>query len=573
MALRKSGPLPSVLTLVAVFFGTLVVLGWFMDRELMFFDEGVSFTAAREEMHGAVIHRDYHTFYGPGLPMLLHWLWRLAPWEFLAGRAVGLLAYALWAVLLYAGLAGHARPWLRLAAIASFVLGIAAYQGNLVLPVLAGIAGVGGALLVLRGVASGRVWPFAAAGVLGGVATLLRYDAGAFIAAATMLGYLLCCWRGYGQPVTPAAWFGRSLAYAAGLLAVVAPAIAWFAAHASFADFNRDILDYSLHLYAANRQLPLPTPGHIRHLPADAGVYLPLMAAAAAAFCIIRAERGAVRSTATRLESALPRETLALLTLFGSLSFMLFFKGAVRMSWTHMLMAFTCAAFVLPVVIEQGLARSGRAGRVAAMGLLLVLLGPHAAAATQTALANRARPGHPLLGPFLVARLGGYPEAPPGCRVTPATRFQHFTAKEWRAVTLLGQLTAPDERVYFGTDRHDKAFANEVGLYFASGRRPGTRWYQLDPGLTTRADIQQEMIADLARNRVRWIVLDSTYTAYREPNASAVPSNVRLLDDWIAAHYHPVGRFEEFTFLLRRGEPRPPLPPVSRCGIERVGGA
>jgi hypothetical protein len=81
------------------------------------------------------------------------------------------------------------------------------------------------------------------------------------------------------------------------------------------------------------------------------------------------------------------------------------------------------------------------------------------------------------------------------------------------------------------------------------------------------------MIADLARNRVRWIVLDSTYTAYREPNASALPSNVRLLDDWIAANYRPVGRFEEFTFLLRRGESLPPLPPVSRCGIEPVGGA
>ena len=568
-----------VLSLALVFAGTVLVLGWFMDRELMFFDEGVSFTAAREAMHGAVIHRDYHTFYGPGLPMLLGWIWQVVPWQFLAARAFGLICYGVWAVLLHAGLAGHARPWLRLAAVASFVCGIAAYQGNLVLPVLAGIAAVGGALFVLRGIATARHWPFLAAGALAGVAALLRYDAGAFVAAATMAGYLLCCWRGYGAPVSVAGWLGRSLVYAAGLLLVVGPFIVWFASVATFADFNRDILDYSLRLYARNRQLPLPSPGHIRHLPGDAGVYLPLIAAAVAAYWVVRADRGAARPAAAApvtdpapapTTTRLPQPTQALLTLFGCLAFALFFKGAVRMSWVHMLMAFTCAAFVLPVAIEQWLARPGRPARAQAAALLLGLVGPHAAAAAQTALLNRARPGHPLLGPFLLARAAGYPEAPPGCLTSRATRFEDFTPKEWRLVNLIGRVTAPGERIYLGTDRHDKAFANEVGLYFAVDRRPGTRWYQLDPGLTTRADIQREMIADLAHNRVRWIVLDSTYTAYREPNASAVPSGVRLLDEWIGRNYRAVGRYAEFTFLLRNGEPQPQLPPVDRCGIEAV---
>lgn len=110
----------------------------------------------------------------------------------------------------------------------------------------------------------------------------------------------------------------------------------------------------------------------------------------------------------------------------------------------------------------------------------------------------------------------------------------------------------PGEPVFVGAGRHDKLFVNDMALYFASARRPGTRWYHFDPGLQTRADIQLQIIGDLDRNGVRWVVQDSSADHVMEPNASSVSSGVFLLDRYLRQAFTPVAQFGPYTIGLRK---------------------
>jgi hypothetical protein len=107
------------------------------------------------------------------------------------------------------------------------------------------------------------------------------------------------------------------------------------------------------------------------------------------------------------------------------------------------------------------------------------------------------------------------------------------------------------ERLLIGTARHDKIFVNDNMLYFAAQRLPATHWHHYDPGLQTRADIQNDMVAELEKQKVRYIVLLSEWDNVMEPNASALSSGVSILDDYIRLHYEIAARYGTISILTR----------------------
>ena len=52
-------------------------------------------------------------------------------------------------------------------------------------------------------------------------------------------------------------------------------------------------------------------------------------------------------------------------------------------------------------------------------------------------------------------------------------------------------------------------------MYWLSGRPIGVKMFQLETRVATEAPVQRDIIADLERNQVTWIVLDSAPTAMR----------------------------------------------------------
>jgi hypothetical protein len=123
-----------------------------------------------------------------------------------------------------------------------------------------------------------------------------------------------------------------------------------------------------------------------------------------------------------------------------------------------------------------------------------------------------------------------------------------------RAIEFISSHTVPGQSLYSGLKHHDRIFANDNLIYFATQRLPATHWSHLDPGLQTSYETQTQMITELERNAPPYIVLDSEFDLTQEPNDSAKSSGVTLLDDYIRDRYQPAETFGIMS-IRRRGTP------------------
>lgn len=95
--------------------------------------------------------------------------------------------------------------------------------------------------------------------------------------------------------------------------------------------------------------------------------------------------------------------------------------------------------------------------------------------------------------------------------------------------------------------RHDRVMDQDLLLYFAVGTLPPVRHFHFDPGVTTRADVQREIVADSERAGVRVIVRYDSRNAEPPPGT---PPGATLLDAWIAERFQRaerIGRYEIWT--------------------------
>jgi hypothetical protein len=135
---------------------------------------------------------------------------------------------------------------------------------------------------------------------------------------------------------------------------------------------------------------------------------------------------------------------------------------------------------------------------------------------------------------------------------TPVTRGLCFLVDDDHIQTeFLLQHTSPQDTLYVGIPQHDRIFINDNMTYFAAKLLPATKWSHFDPFLQNSVETQQEMIADLERNKPGYVVLDSEFDAAHEANGSSVHTGVHLLDDYISQSYRPVKTFGEMEILQR----------------------
>jgi hypothetical protein len=159
------------------------------------------------------------------------------------------------------------------------------------------------------------------------------------------------------------------------------------------------------------------------------------------------------------------------------------------------------------------------------------------------------------------------------CESGPASGIAKLPPDYARVANYLAAHAKPDERILVGLDRHDRIFENPMSLYFAAGRLPGTHWRQYDPGVQTRADIQAAIIADLKRNRVRWIVRDANFDENQVRTwcpACVLSSGVTLLDRYLDENYRPVAASGKVSIWLENGETPGPAKPSDPCEAESI---
>jgi len=195
----------------------------------------------------------------------------------------------------------------------------------------------------------------------------------------------------------------------------------------------------------------------------------------------------------------------------------------VRSDTIHTVQFFLPSVVLLPVLYRAG------SRRVNLLGYLC------AAIAIVLAVAFSINP----IAQYLETRkLPNNPDVQRSLKLTlPIAQGAVMSTEQLFAVQTIQGLTQPGEPVYVGLSNHSRVFANDVMFYFVMDRPSPTRYHELHPGLVNTVAVQQEMIADLERQHVRYLVLTNMFEGAREPNDTAIDSKVTLLDDYIKAHY------------------------------------
>jgi hypothetical protein len=131
------------------------------------------------------------------------------------------------------------------------------------------------------------------------------------------------------------------------------------------------------------------------------------------------------------------------------------------------------------------------------------------------------------------------------------------------AVAYLQSHTTEEQFLFVASGRHDLVFANDVLFYFLAQRRPATKFYEFDPGVTTTPEIQSAIIRSLQERHVPYVVRARRFDDIREPNRSAESSGEMALDLFLSRNYRPVASFGKYEIAeLRDVEaPRPPVVP------------
>jgi hypothetical protein len=547
--------------LIAIAVLSFVVLLLAMPRDLNIFDEGIILSDAMLTLHGAIIHRDFYSSYGPAQYYVVAALFHFFGENFMTARIYDLAVRSAVLATLFCILRKECPLVIAFifTAIGGMWLMAIGYYLYPIFPCML-LSLIGSDLVTRVGEEPEVSTRIVGAGACTGLTALFRYDVGFFLLVAHLaaMAAIIVLSKRYDAKVRQV--LTAVVAYGAGTAVMFVPAAIVFLLVSPVGPFLNDIVDYPTKYYALMRGLPFPGLHSIRASPPEGAVYLPILAAGLAVLELILLTVRRVGSTASRPGDD---HVVAYLIVFGSTSAMFFLKGVVRVSALHMLLGIVPSLVVFAILLGLWW-RRGNAMRIAAVCVLLLVLSPAAIAAARD-LRMSLRVGDRSIAGWLALQAGLLPvDERDKCEAGPASGIAKLSPDYSRVATYLRAHTQPGERILVALDRHDKILVNPIALYFAIGRLPGTHWHQFDPGLQTRADIQAAIIGDLQHNRVRWVVRDASFDKLNEPNASAQSSGITLLDRYLDTNYREVAASGEVAIWVANGTPVPVLP-VGEC--------
>jgi len=126
-----------------------------------------------------------------------------------------------------------------------------------------------------------------------------------------------------------------------------------------------------------------------------------------------------------------------------------------------------------------------------------------------------------------------------------------------RLIAFITEHTTPNERILICPSGNNLGTSCDILLYYATQRLPATQWHEFHPGITSREDIQKQIIADLQKNDCRFIIRQSVQRSL-EPNLSSRSISSNVLDIYINTHYHAIQTIDSYTiFVLNTGISKP----------------
>jgi len=527
-----------------------------MTRQVNAYDECLELFAAVRVMHGDLPYRDFWTMYGPAQFYIIAGLFKVFGTSVLVARLYHAFAGACVIAFLFVLL----RNLISLSlSVSATVLALIWMTGvtdlSYEFPTYPALALTFASVLLLLPFLEERNRRFYLflSGAFVGCVTLFRHDFGFYVFLCELL--IIAC-RGLSFPnqreyVRAIAKNVRPMAlYLAGLALILIPASIVLLVHVPAHDLYFDLIFVPARIYPKVRALPFPGFKFLfRSIRLRDWInvqqaidYFPGTVALTSILYILQTGR-------VRGKEAVPGRRLHLL-----LTILLVFmtiKGLVRVSPIQLIQAIVLAIALLAVLVERVNSRQ----RV----LVFLLACCFAIAALPTMLDAKVvfERSSANLRNLVGSQPDNYPGAPGGlfkdaCRAQPGLeriRCFYIAPYEVQAIQYIQAHTSSSDRIYVGSTRHDRLWLNDLSFYFVSKRLSGTKWHDLHPGIETTADIQSEMIEDLKKSQTRYVILESTWDDFEEPNQSRVSSGVTLLDKFIAQNYKPAASFGPISIL------------------------
>ncbi len=501
------------------------------------FDEGIVVVGAERILHGAIPYRDFAAYYAPGQFYTLAAVFHFFGSFLLAERIwETVVRFSLCVVVFLVARALVSGRWAYLPyCVVVLFFGWCWFFGYPVVPAM--LCALVGVLLLVRGWPENRPRNLLLAGIAMGLSAFYRQDVGAYAIAS---GVVALAMMGSGRADEAARWRASLVAglrplawFALGACLALAPAAAYFVRKLSIAALYADFMVLP-RLQLRYRHLPLPSVIPTwRELVAGMGLadnwflfYVPIgVFLATAAKLVGRSFRPTGEGRAGR-----GRFAALLLTLFGLL---LVITAITRVDILHCLAPTIPAAILFAALLAEWPRR--RAWSVQALAICLVVLSvPY------------------VLSP--VYRWGlGLKLYPPwsGTSSLPRARFSHVPADQEAAAEYVRSHAPTGSPIFVANSQNQRVAGDDAMFYFLADRPVGTRYEEFEPGVVTKPSVQREIVGELERNHVDWVVLYSGF----EASARGLPGpreGSTVLDDFLAGHYEGVARFGRYSILRKR---------------------
>jgi hypothetical protein len=527
-----------------------------MDRGFDFYDEGLILVGAMRVAAGQVPHRDFYANYGPGQFYTLAWLFDLFGSSVFVERIYDLTLRSAIVAAAYGITAAYCKRWVVVCttivcAFWLFSAGLPTIAYPIIPIILIALLGSAALLPMFRG--DLRKWQALLAGGMTGLAALFRYDVGFALALVHLSSIIVAAFlRRRGAITGRTSTRSTLLLYSLGVAALFLPPALLYLSVAPIHPFVHDIILYPAKYYARARRVPFP--GIRWRSFENLAVYLPVVVALLCIYAVV-IERDPDQPSGAE-DVARNRDRRGFLILFGLLATAFYFKGIVRISVGQMLLSLVATVITLAVLYDFTSRKRRSLHRIVQWTMAVSIF-----TATWSAL-KEVRVLH--LSHQSVLQEVWSPPGPASLKIETdwcgvPNRLHTglcFLVDPGHAEVLsyLAAHTRPSERIFIGLSRHDRMVSNDLLTYFVSDRLPATRWSHFDPDLQTRADIQTEMIQELDRQAVRYVVLESQYDSQVQPwNDSSKSSGVTLLDDYIRKNFRQVETFGPISVWLRKG--------------------
>jgi hypothetical protein len=536
-----------------VFLGAYLVLLFGMSLRVNVYDEGIVLTAAMRVAAGQLPHRDFYAIYGPAQFYILAGLFRIFGQSILVERLVDLFFRAILVASVYTVTSSYLR---RSIAVVTTLVTLAwlfglyyATAGSAVIPVSV-LNLISTALLipVFTGTLSRR--HTFAIGAIAGMSGLFRYDTG-----TALFGLQFCviaigvCLRLKDKRLK--GFMSAFWPYLVGFALVTVPPALYYLSVAPLHPLLYDIVIFPGKYYHHARNLPFP--GITLKRFENSAVYLPIAIVGLSLYAVVVTYLRMRDNKASGLSEREQQRHCGFLIAFGLLTVAMYFKGLVRVGVIQMYLA-TIPSVLLAALLFQQRFTFHRFVRV-----FIVLVAGVSVLSPVCISLRDIRDMHvqhsSLPESVWSAVRGTRPALEADWCKTPnsATRGICFLPEDDRIQTIefIDNHTRPDQKIFVGVTNHDRIFANDNLIYFASHRLPATGWSHFDPDLQTRYDIQAQIIQELETDLPPYVVLDSEFNLMAEPNDSSRSSGVTLLDEYLHQKYQYIETFNQMSIWQR----------------------